>query len=82
MAYDCRYAALVILIDLIDNPEGEFPATPECTQPAVFSTVVVREHFGEPFPHRTRTCVAHDAAFRLDTGYQDSIRLPAPPSSP
>jgi hypothetical protein len=75
MARDCRYAPLVILLAVIDDVE--LPELPTCTQPAVFSTVIAREHRPNGTV-RSRTCARHDAAFRLDPGYRDSIRLPGP----
>lgn len=74
-AYSCRYAPLVIALDAIDHPGGDFPQTPACGSPAVFTTVVAR---GDTI--RARTCAAHDAAFRADPGYRDSIRFPGPPT--
>jgi hypothetical protein len=77
MALDCRAAAMVHSLAAAD--EHELPAEmPECPRPAVFSTHIVRVHEGEEYVIRHRTCQPCDAAFRLDHGYRDSIRLPGP----
>jgi hypothetical protein len=75
MAYSCRYAPLVIALDLCDRADGDFPATPACREPAVFSTGVNRMRNGGRWPFRARTCAEHNAQFRTDPGYADSIRL-------
>lgn len=70
---NCRYASLLTILATID--EVELPDLPACDAPAEFSTVVARQHRSGSDIIRSRTCREHDAAFRIDRGYRDSIRL-------
>jgi hypothetical protein len=77
MTLDCRANVLVETLAAVD--QVQLPCQmPPCKRPAVFSTVIVREHRSGTDTIRARTCQACDAAFRLDHGYRDSIRLPGP----